>query len=175
MTALASTLDDLRKKIFVECPSSLKPHLEMIESKTKVNIEYFVLGLGLLLAILVFANIGASFISAMVGSLYPAYDTIKHLEGNKKDEHTLWLAYWVIFGTVSVCEMGFKWIVQRIPLYYPIKITFLLWCMLPQYKGSIWVYDNIVKPYVVNHISKLDAALSSSDPQAKVNAADKTK
>lgn len=159
MSALTKTLDDIRKKIYSELNPTLKTYAEIWEDKTKVNVEYAVLGVGLILAIMVFANIGAHFISMIVGFLYPAYATLGYLETAKGGKEDAWLMYWVLFGSILMLESLLFLMIPSIPLYYPIKITFLLWCMLPQYNGSLIIYAHVVKPLLPRNESPIDSAL----------------
>ena len=50
---------------------------------------------------------------------------------------------------------------RRIPLYYPIKAVFILYLVLPQTKGSSYLYMNHLKPFFHAHESQIDATLSS--------------
>lgn len=49
----------------------------------------------------------------------------------------------------------------RIPLYYTIKTVFILYLVLPQTKGSSYLYTNHLKPFFHAHESQIDATLSS--------------
>lgn len=172
MSALANTLDEVRKRIYLDCPPSWKKYVELVEEKTKINVEYIVLGLGLLLAVLVFAGVGAGFISTLVGVVYPTYATLVTLErGNKQNQNT-WLVYWLIFAAVNILEKFLATLISRVPLYYPVKITALLWCMQ---NGSDWVYIHVIRSFVQSQASPVDAALNSSDPKVVVGAINKEK
>jgi receptor expression-enhancing protein 5/6 len=174
MSALQTTLDDLRKKIYVESPAPFKDIFHSIEEKTKINIEYFVLALGVLLGIFVFAGVGAGFISNAVGFLYPAFATLTVLENSTPEQQaTTWLTYWLVFGTIGFAEQVFAVLISRIPLFYPIKITILLWSMLPQYKGADWIRKNVISQLTLGAApsSPVDSALNSADPQVTVEKA----
>ncbi len=172
MTSLEKTLNQLREEIF-KYPI-LKKYGDLIEEKTKINVEYYVVGFGVLLAVMLFANVGGLFISNLIGFVYPSYATIRALESKNKEDDTEWLMYWVVFTTFSVVENFVEFVIYWIPFYYPVKVTFLLWCMLPQYKGAAKVYELVIKPTFLKHESVLDAALNSIDPKAVVDEKDKS-
>lgn len=153
-------LNNLRKKI--QSYPACKQHAEMIEEKTKVNVEYFVVGLGLVLVLLLFVGWQAALIANMVGFLYPVYSSIVAVETADKDDDTQWLMYWVVFALFSTLENFAGVIVYWIPFYYPLKVSVLLWCMLPQYKGSVVIYENVIKPQFIKHQSKINAALNAA-------------
>jgi receptor expression-enhancing protein 5/6 len=166
MTSLEKTLNFLREENF-KYPT-LKKYGDLIEEKTKINVEYYVVGLGIILALMLFANFGGLFISNVIGFAYPTYATIRALESKSREDDTEWLMYWVVFSMIFILE-NFDWLVNWVPFFYPLKVTFLLWCMLPKYKGAEWVYVNIIKPNFLKHINSIDAALNSVDPKEAVN------
>lgn len=47
--------------------------------------------------------------------------------------------------------------------------------MLPQYKGAVIVYNNIIKPVFLKHESTIDAALNAIDNKSDINIDNKTK
>lgn len=169
MSAITAHLDALRNQIFKN--PALKPHAELIEQKTKVPAEYFVVGLFGVLALCIFSGFWASSITNFVGFLYPAYASVAALESSGKDDDTQWLTYWVVFGFFCIVENFTDYILYWIPFYYAIKVTFLVWCMIPKYQGAKTVYTTVIKPIFQKHESAIDAALNALDPQAAVDTA----
>ena len=121
--------------------------------------------------LLQFLNIGASFISNVVGFVYPMYATIKTIENPGKEDELDWLIYWVVFATICVIENFIDFFIYFIPFYYPLKVSFLLWCMLERFKGSKVVYDLLIKP-LMSKVSAIDAALDEVDPKAAATKID---
>jgi receptor expression-enhancing protein 5/6 len=159
-TTLDQTLFRIRNQL-LEIPV-VKAHHETIEQKTHVKVEYFAIGLGLILALSLFSGLGASVLSDMIGFLYPAYASLRAIESPDPHDDTEWLVYWVVFSALFVVENFLEWVLFWIPYYYPLKVTFLLWCMLPRYKGAQMVYDTIIKPLFKQHGSAIDAALNNN-------------
>lgn len=50
---------------------------------------------------------------------------------------------------------------SRIPLYYPIKTAFILYLVLPQTKGSSYLYTQHLQPFFHAYEPQIDATLSS--------------
>lgn len=48
-----------------------------------------------------------------------------------------WSTYWIAFTSVCVLENFVRNLPQRIPLYYPFKIIYMLWFMLPQFRVAL--------------------------------------
>eukprot|EP01039_Chlorochromonas_danica_P011128 gene11128-12403_t len=166
-TALENTLNNIRAQI-LKYPS-LKKLGDTIEDKTHINIEYLVLGLLAITALSLFSGLGASSVSNVIGTLYPTYATIVALETAQKHDDTTWLTYWVFFATLTSIENFVEFVIYWIPFYYPLKVTFLLWCMLPQYQGAEKAY-RYLKSFSISSVNAVDQALSQVDAKKVVEA-----
>jgi receptor expression-enhancing protein 5/6 len=167
ISAITTHLNALRTEM-MKYPAFQK-FAEDLEKKTNVPTENFVVGILVILSGCLFLNIFASFISNMVGFVYPMYATIKAIETPSKADDCDWLMYWVVFGMFCVIENFAEVFLYFIPFFYPLKVTFLLWCMLDQFKGAKVVYDNVIQPIIKRH-SAVDAALDEVDPKAAAAA-----
>lgn len=172
MSTLATHLNSVRTQIFKH-PQG-KKYAEIVEEKTKVNAEYFVVAAGLIIAGLLFNGLGAKFISNVIGFTYPVYASLRAIETEDKNDDTQWLVYWVVFAAFCLIENFIGFIQYWISFYYPLKVSFLLWCMIPTYNGANVVYQNVIKPAFDKHGSAIDEALnsfSSKIPSNKKNTA----
>lgn len=172
MSAIATHLDAVRSAIFKV--AVLKKYATMIEEKTKVNVEYFVLGAGVVLAICIFSGFCANFITNLVGFSYPAYRSIVAIESKTKSDDTQWLTYWVVFAAFCVVENFADYILYWVPFFYAIKFSFLVWCMIPKYNGAQIIYDTVLKPIFLKHESAIDSALGKLDSATGATAATAT-
>jgi hypothetical protein len=68
--------------------------------------------------------------------------------------------YWVVFGIIGCLENFISVIKYWIPFYHPLKLTFLLWCMHPSYRGATVIYDKVLKDLVSAHMEKIDAVIN---------------
>ena len=46
------------------------------------------------------------------------------------------------------------------PLYYPGKALFLLWCMYPTTNGALWIWNNILRDFLKKHEHHIDQGLA---------------
>ncbi|RYG61808.1 HVA22/TB2/DP1 family protein [archaeon] len=150
-TALNSTLNSVRSAVLQQ--PALKHRALQLEEKTGVNVEYVVLAAALLLALSLFSGVGAATVSNLIGFLYPAVRTLGVLEGGAEAEgeggerqRVLLLAYWVVFSALLLLERFSPLLLFWLPFYYPIKVSLLLWCALPQYEGAHWVSQHVLRP-----------------------------
>ncbi len=139
-----------------------KKYADIIEEKTHVNVEYFAIGLALVLAALLFSGFKAKMVANSIGFLYPVYATVVAIESTNKEDDTQWLTYWVVFALFSTIENFTSIILYWLPFFYPLKVTVLLWCMSPKYNGATIVYENIIRPHFLKHQSAIDQVLNSA-------------
>ena len=126
-----------------------------IESKTNIAVEHLICGIEIVLTVLLFCGTGAVFITNLVGFFYPAIMSIRAIESETKEDDTHWLIYWVVFATFNLLDPFVEMVViYWIPFFYPLKVSFLLWMMLPQTKGANVVF-NMLSPYFGGLINAL--------------------
>lgn len=111
---------------------------------------------------LIFFGVGAGVLCSIVGFVYPAFKSFETIETKTKGDDIQWLVYWVVFAFFSLIETFRDFLLYWIPFYYAFKLAFLLWAMLPQTKGSKFLYDSILKDFLKKNESRIDAAMAES-------------
>jgi receptor expression-enhancing protein 5/6 len=153
-----------------------KTFVAELERKTGVAVEHVLIGVECLMLILLYSGIGAVLITNLVGFVYPAYSTLLSLETKKEDadarqDYKHWLAYWVVFCTLTVMDPFVEYVVLYwIPYFYPVKVAFLLWLMLPSQKGMVVVSKKIYDMELLGSrkAAAATAATASSSAAASV-------
>lgn len=107
-------------------------------------------------------GIGIASLTNLVGFVYPAFKSFQAIETATKGDDTQWLVYWVIFALFSIIEVCVDILLYWIPFYYSAKLAFLLWAMLPQTKGSKFLYDSFLKDLLKQNESKIDDVLNQA-------------
>ncbi|KAF9920656.1 receptor accessory protein 4 [Linnemannia zychae] len=105
-------------------------------------------------------------VCSVAGSLYPAYASFKAIHTRNNTRLTAWLMYWTVMGMFSAVEFVLDTFIFWFPFYYEIKMLFILWMILPQTQGSIYIYQAIVDPYLSNHEKDIDLALKDMQKKA---------
>ena len=129
--------------------------MNIIQEKTGIKGIYVVLGL-IVCVILVYLNIFDSVITNLVGTLYPAFWTIKSIEKNDFSEQKNWLTYWAVFSFFVLIDMFSPIIVKFVPFYLVLKILFVIWMFMPGTNGSKLFYNKVVKKILKKYSSELD-------------------
>ena len=109
---------------------------------------------------------GAKLVTDLLGFLYPAYMSFKSMESNTKgattEDATQWLTYWVVFSSVTVIEGCFGFIVSWIPMYFFVKLGFIVWLYHPSTKGAETIYGQVVRPYILPYMNMSGASTTTT-------------
>ena len=132
----------------------------LIQEKTGIKGIYVVIGL-VLSVIFVYLNIFDSIITNLVGTLYPAFWTIKSIENDDLQDQKNWLTYWAVFGSFILVDMFSPIIVKFIPFYFVMKILFLIWLFMPGSSGCKIIYNLIVKKILRKYEDKIDTVVNN--------------
>ncbi|KAH7882992.1 TB2/DP1, HVA22 family-domain-containing protein [Phlebopus sp. FC_14] len=102
-------------------------------------------------------------VSSVVAFLYPGYASYKTLSQRPASEDDIerWLMYWSVLGCIVAFEYVAEWLVSWLPMYYVLKTLFLFYLVLPQTRGSSYLYINHLQPFFHSHESQIDATLAS--------------
>jgi receptor expression-enhancing protein 5/6 len=116
--------------------------MNIIKEKTGIPGTFV---MGALLAAMGFVWIGflERFITNLIGTVYPAFWTIKSIESRGEDDKQ-WLTYWVVFACFTTLEMFSGFILRYIPFYFFLKIVFLIWLFMPNSQGCHIIYHMLV-------------------------------
>ncbi|XP_067839060.1 receptor expression-enhancing protein 5 [Heptranchias perlo] len=161
----SSVMQRLEK--FLQEKNLLADLLGKIESKTGVKRLYIALAFIAIISVYLVIGYAASLLCNLIGFVYPAYISIKAIESPDKDDDTLWLMYWVVYGLFSVAEFFSDIFLSWFPFYYILKCTFLVWCMAPtSTNGSQMIYKRFIRPFFLKHEAKLDEIVKNVGDRA---------
>merc|ERR1711937_80057 len=88
---------------------------------------------------------GQEFFTEAAAFFPPAFLTLFDMH-NKSIDVPFWMTYWLIFGLLNVIEDSTAY-VEEIPLYFWIKLVFLVWCFHSTTKGSTLIYNNVLEKF----------------------------
>ncbi|KAB0803653.1 hypothetical protein PPYR_00623 [Photinus pyralis] len=167
---MAAKVMEIKEKLEATLNDGSKPWtaiLAQIEAKTGINRVYifFVSVAGL--ALWLMFGFAGQLVCNCVGFLYPAYVSIHAIETPHKDDDTKWLTYWVVYALFSLVEFFADIIVGWFPMYWLLKCVFMVWLMIPtEFNGSLILYNRIIKPYYLQHHSRVDDTINKVRQEA---------
>ncbi|KAL8096984.1 HVA22-like protein k [Apium graveolens] len=91
-----------------------------------------------------------------VGAVLPVYSTFKAIETKDQNEQQRWLVYWAAYGSFTVAESFADKLISWFPLYYHMKLAFLIWLQLPSVNGARQLYTSHIRPFLLRHQTRLD-------------------
>ena len=125
--------------------STVQNHMNIIEKRSQINPKVLIGGLAVAL-ILTTTKWFSSYVTCLVGVLCPTYLSLKALESPEEDDDKHFLTYWVVYGIFTVFDVFTSFLINQIHFYYTFKLAFLIWMFMPNFKGSIKVYNIIIGP-----------------------------
>ena len=152
MGILHQTLDQIDKILHHK---SVNPTLTRLEELIKVPRKYTALVLLSMLSVGIFIGC-LNQIIVIIGFIYPAYKSIKAIESASPEDDRRWLVYWVVYSTLIILEYFSDLLLFWFPMYYAIKSILLVWIMHPNYNGSEFIYNNIIKPGFIKNEKMID-------------------
>ncbi|KAJ1986583.1 hypothetical protein H4R33_003282 [Dimargaris cristalligena] len=103
-----------------------------------------------------------------LGHIYPAYASYKALKVSHNEALlTHWLTYWIVIGVFTGVEFVTDTFIFWLPFYNIFKMAFVVWLMLPQTQGSTYIYNTIIRPWLVQHEAEIDQYLHRAETKAK--------
>ncbi|KAH9299152.1 hypothetical protein KI387_030834, partial [Taxus chinensis] len=97
----------------------------------------------------------------ILGYAYPAFECFKIVEKNKPEIEQLifWCQYWIIIATLTVLERVLDTSISWLPMYGEAKVAFILYLWYPKTKGTSYVYDAFVRPFVAKYEADIDRSI----------------
>ncbi|KAL7372437.1 hypothetical protein ABVT39_016481 [Epinephelus coioides] len=80
------------------------------------------------------------------GTLYPAYYSYKAVKTKNVKEYVRWMMYWIVFALYTVVETITDLTLAWFPLYYELKIAFVIWLLSPYTRGASLIYRKCLHP-----------------------------
>uniref|UniRef100_A0A4W2CFD9 Receptor expression-enhancing protein n=1 Tax=Bos indicus x Bos taurus TaxID=30522 RepID=A0A4W2CFD9_BOBOX len=90
------------------------------------------------------------------GMLYPAYYSYKAVKTKNVKEYVRWMMYWIVFALYTVIETVADQTVAWFPLYYELKIAFVIWLLSPYTRGASLIYRKFLHPLLSSKEREID-------------------
>jgi len=75
---------------------------------------------------------------------------------------TQWLMYWIVMAVFTVCEVLCETFLLAglwFPFYHELKVVFILWLTLPQFRGATKMYRRFLAPTLEIYENDIDGHL----------------
>ncbi|XP_043912402.1 receptor expression-enhancing protein 3 [Protopterus annectens] len=92
----------------------------------------------------------------LFGMLYPAYYSYKAVKTKNVKEYVRWMMYWIVFALYMVLETFADLMVAWFPLYYELKIAFVIWLLSPYTRGASILYRKFLHPLLSSREREID-------------------
>lgn len=136
------------------------PQIKEFARNAGIESGVIVAAAGLVLSLITLCVLGATILTLAITVLYPAAKSIQALETQSTDDDKEWLTYWIIFGIFTLLDDFAGFILNMIPYYFWIKLVFFIYLFAPQTKGSLVIYNKVVKPLLDQYKDKIEGLIS---------------
>ncbi|KAI3471891.1 hypothetical protein Pfo_028579 [Paulownia fortunei] len=102
-----------------------------------------------------------SILVLVLGYAYPAFQCFKTVEKNRVEipELRFWCQYWIIVAVITILEKIGDVFISWLPMYGEMKLALFIYLWYPKTKGTGYVYETLVRPYVSKHETGIDRSL----------------
>lgn len=162
-------MDGLRQRFetLLERRNLATDTLRALEARTGVDRRYLAAGAVTFLSLYLLFGYGASLLCNLIGFVYPAYASIKAIESPDREDDTVWLTYWVVYGLLGLVEFFSDLLLSWFPFYYVGKCAFLLFCMIPgPWNGAHLLYHRVILPLFQKHHATVDSVIGEFSGRA---------
>lgn len=97
----------------------------------------------------------------ILGYAYPAFVCFKTVEKNKVkiEELRFWCQYWIIVALMTAFERISDIFISWVPMYAEMKLALFLYLWYPKTKGTGFVYETLLRPFIIKHETDIDKNL----------------
>ncbi|CAL9699616.1 unnamed protein product [Knipowitschia caucasica] len=92
----------------------------------------------------------------LFGTLYPAYYSYKAVKTKDVREYVRWMMYWIVFALYTVVETITDLTLAWFPLYYEVKVAFVIWLLSPYTRGASLIYRKCLHPLLSSREREID-------------------
>ncbi|KAF8044239.1 hypothetical protein BT93_A2276 [Corymbia citriodora subsp. variegata] len=102
------------------------------------------------------------------GYAYPAFLCYKTVEKNRVQIEELrhWCQYWIIVAIFTVLERIADVLISWLPMYWELKLGFIIYLWHPKTKGTGYVYETLFHPFMARHEREIDTKLVEWEARA---------
>lgn len=117
-----------------------------IERHTGIKKEYTLLAVGLVFLVVIMATSLGPVVTSLAGIVVPLQETLAILKqiNPKKEEMRHMLVFWMVFGLLTALDSYSGSIVGLVPLWYIMKLAFLLWAGPLRFGAGQKIYDSVL-------------------------------
>lgn len=99
-------------------------------------------------------------IIATASVVAPAYQTFKAVKAEDTKSKDRWLQYWMIFSLVAPVFWVLDMVSAFVPLYFELKVAFMLWLTLDRFAGATKLSTVYVLPALAQNQEMIDSNIS---------------
>ncbi|CAA7400559.1 unnamed protein product [Spirodela intermedia] len=100
------------------------------------------------------------------------YASVRAIESPSSVDDEQWLAYWILYSFLTLTEMVAEPVLNWFPMWYHVKVAFMAWLVLPQFRGAAFVYERFVRQQIRKYSSGAAAGAGGRRKKSHPHAGD---
>ncbi|EMC92867.1 hypothetical protein BAUCODRAFT_37783 [Baudoinia panamericana UAMH 10762] len=117
----------------------------------------------------------ADILTSITSILFPIFASYKALRTSDPANLAPWLMYWTTLSLFLLVESQLYFILYWIPFYSWIRLGLHLYLVLPGMKGSQFIYQTYIHPFLEEHERQIDRMISEGHEKARAAGMDVVK
>ena len=134
---------------------------EFIQNNQYFNQNYSIVAFVLFLIYYIVFDKAIELITFIISLAYPGYMSFKSLQKeDNKNNLKKWNIYWIFFAAINLFEKIAWLILNFIPMYYLIKLIFIVWLFNLSYQDINNIYQNSILSLLIKNQIYIDNYLN---------------
>ena len=125
------------------------------------NINYVLITISFFIIYYVLFDRALDFMTRLISLIYPSYKSYQSIE--KDTSNNNWISYWIVYSTLTIFETIGWMIINFIPFYHVIKLSFIIWLVFPDATNSNTFYQKFIEPFLNQNSDKINQQLDKVD------------
>lgn len=124
-----------------------------------INQSYLIIAFVLFLIYYIIFDKALEILTFIISIIYPAYMSFKILNNEKEDNKNnlkKWSIYWIFFAAINLFEKIAWLTLNFIPMYYLIKLIFIVWLFNLSYYDINNIYQNSILSLLIKNQIYID-------------------
>ena len=78
----------------------------------------------------------------------------------------MWLTYWMVFGFFIALETYIGFLLECIPYWHYVRLSFFCWLLVPYFNGADILYEHVLRRALKDHKHQIQDLINATKKAA---------